>query len=498
MEPDEENVYHNLCSKNERLMKEMNAYLASISSDSDVSIKATSEKVTPENEESFDDDEGVGTTRRKDNSYWGAETDEDSLVAMARHMDAASIISDPFDKSYHAQNVPLSPRMEIIAGMEEMLAQFTNSDPSITNTTVQERFNNSDPSITTRRSVHSQHVPPPLRSHPKQMNYSQSTSPITPKFAKKTSNPRMTRDQSAQSTSDILPFPNFGNFHEGRRLSLGRILDTEASAIHSSFQQDRQKAKSATKYKSLPRGKEDVITAKPVNSPPSTYSKRESTGSKGTDSNLLLRKGWHKKQHQSQDKDSDDEMCGVGINTRVHDEKLSDKKKSKNGKEKKYPHTEKRRNKAESKLTNNTQTRPHGESSSRRGVERSDQSKSHSEKRQHHKTHRRTRTSQSSDNLDTERLPNRAKSSSPRNSRRLSSKGRSVGSTTDNHSTYDSDDETQFFYESTDDDGFDDEDDELDSEDELKAVGTSVVDAVKDLNDRSAVAKVKNLFKLHH
>ena len=95
-------------------------------------------------------------------------------------------------------------------------------------------------------------------------------------------------------------------------------------------------------------------------------------------------------------------------------------------------------------------------------------------------------------------MSNRAKSSSPRNSRRLSSKGRSVGSTTDNHSTYDSDDETQFFYESTDDDDFDDEDDELDSEDELKAVGTSVVDAVKDLNDRSAVAKVKNLFKLHH
>jgi hypothetical protein len=43
----------------------------------------------------------------------------------------------------------------------------------------------------------------------------------------------------------------------------------------------------------------------------------------------------------------------------------------------------------------------------------------------------------------------------------------------------DSDTETQFFYESTD--------------DELGAVGTSVADAVKNLNEKRAVTKVKNL-----
>ena len=61
----------------------------------------------------------------------------------------------------------------------------------------------------------------------------------------------------------------------------------------------------------------------------------------------------------------------------------------------------------------------------------------------------------------------------------------------DNNSTYDSDDHTQIFYESTDDDedGFDSY-----SEDELPAVGTSVSDAVKDLNNNRTVTKVKNLF----
>ena len=46
----------------------------------------------------------------------------------------------------------------------------------------------------------------------------------------------------------------------------------------------------------------------------------------------------------------------------------------------------------------------------------------------------------------------------------------------------DSDTQTQFFYESTDD------------EEELGAVGTSVADAVKDLNEKRAVTKVKHLF----
>ena len=44
-------------------------------------------------------------------------------------------------------------------------------------------------------------------------------------------------------------------------------------------------------------------------------------------------------------------------------------------------------------------------------------------------------------------------------------------------------DTTQFFYESTDDD-----------EEELGAAGTSVADAVKDLNEKRVVTKVKNLF----
>lgn len=57
----------------------------------------------------------------------------------------------------------------------------------------------------------------------------------------------------------------------------------------------------------------------------------------------------------------------------------------------------------------------------------------------------------------------------------------------DDLSVYDSDEETQVFYESTDDDS------DL-GEEALAGAGTSVADAVKGLNNQRAVAKVKNLF----
>lgn len=57
----------------------------------------------------------------------------------------------------------------------------------------------------------------------------------------------------------------------------------------------------------------------------------------------------------------------------------------------------------------------------------------------------------------------------------------------DDLSFYDSDEETQVFYESTDDDS------DL-GEENLAGAGTSVADAVKGLNKQRAVAKVKNLF----
>ncbi|KAL3788814.1 hypothetical protein HJC23_006267 [Cyclotella cryptica] len=56
------------------------------------------------------------------------------------------------------------------------------------------------------------------------------------------------------------------------------------------------------------------------------------------------------------------------------------------------------------------------------------------------------------------------------------------------NSFYNSDCNTEFFYESTDDDGFFSQ-----GEDDLPAVGTSVLKAVEDLNSKSAVCKMKNL-----
>ncbi|KAL7517059.1 hypothetical protein ACHAWX_002014 [Stephanocyclus meneghinianus] len=56
------------------------------------------------------------------------------------------------------------------------------------------------------------------------------------------------------------------------------------------------------------------------------------------------------------------------------------------------------------------------------------------------------------------------------------------------NSVYDSDCNTEFFYESTDDDGFFSQ-----GEEGLPAVGTSVLKAVEDLNSKSAVYKMKNL-----
>ena len=492
MEPNEEKVFHSLCSNNERLMREMNDYLASISNTPDVSIKTGHEKLASENEDSFDDDdEGTGRTRRNNHidSATGGETDDDSLVAMALHMDAASVISGPLEKGYYS-HVPPSPRMEISARMEEMLAQFTNSDPSIKDT-MNERFNHSDPS-TTKSSLHSQNIPP-SRSYPMEMGSQPpaSQSPSTQRFDK--TKCKSLKDPTPPA-ANILPFPSFGNMHERRRLSLERMSDVEASTMNASMQHGRKTTRSVSKYNEPALRKNEDVSEKHNLSSPSAYSKRESTGSKTADTNIRQRKGWHKKTIQ--ERGSDDEMCGVGINTRVHDEEHNgSKKSSKNSKNKRdHHHTERRHSKSDPQLMNNIRMRSREKrSSSRTGVERSEQSKSHSEKRRHRRTHRRTKTSQSGDNnLATERLPNQAKSSSPKYSRRLSSEGRSDGSA-DNHSTYDSDDETQFFYEST-----DDEDEKLDSEDDMKAVGTSVIDAVKDLNERSAVAKVKNLFKLHH
>lgn len=497
MEPNEEKVFHSLCSNNERLMREMNDYLASISNTPDVSIKTGHEKLASENEDSFDDDDDDEGTRRmrrtrRNNhidSATGGETDDDSLVAMALHMDAASVISGPLEKGYYS-HVPPSPRMEISARMEEMLAQFTNSDPSIKDT-MNERFNHSDPS-TTKSSLHSQNIPP-SRSYPMEMETQPpaSQSPSTQRFDK--TKCKSLKDPTPPA-ANILPFPSFGNMHERRRLSLERMSDVEASTMNASMQHGRKTTRSVSKYNEPALRKNEDVSEKHNLSSPSAYSKRESTGSKTADTNIRQRKGWHKKTIQ--ERGSDDEMCGVGINTRVHDEEHNgSKKSSKNSKNKRdHHHTERRHSKSDPQLMNNIRMRSREKrSSSRTGVERSEQSKSHSEKRRHRRTHRRTKTSQSGDNnLATERLPNQAKSSSPKYSRRLSSEGRSDGSA-DNHSTYDSDDETQFFYEST-----DDEDEKLDSEDDMKAVGTSVIDAVKDLNERSAVAKVKNLFKLHH
>jgi len=65
----------------------------------------------------------------------------------------------------------------------------------------------------------------------------------------------------------------------------------------------------------------------------------------------------------------------------------------------------------------------------------------------------------------------------------------------DDSSAYDSDDQTQIFYESDEDYYSDDHDyDSEEEEQRVAAVGMSVADAVKGLNDKRAVTKVKNLF----
>lgn len=477
MDPDPEDnaVFRSLCSNNERLLKEMNDYLASISRPND-SRKSTPKNVSPDRNGSVNKERA--TTRSQIDANEG-ESDYDSLVIMAQKMDAASVISDPSfisdlsDKDHHAR-IPLPPLMEISAGMEKMLAQFTDSDPSIKKKPLHPQFNSSDPVLTK--------TPPyvPMRPNLKQSNAHSSapTSPISPKFDAMASETRMKRGQPPHQTTskpDILPFPNFGNTSGRRRLSLERVSDAEAKAVRAALQKGRKTTKSTSKYKEFSRGKDGAIVAKhiPVSS---QFSKGDSAGSKPADSSSR-RRGWHTKKMHNQDGDSDDElMCGVGINTRVHDEKQNGIK-SKTNMEKKKHQTEKRQIQTESKSKMSSQRRSQGtNNSSRRGLGKSNPSESH---RRSQEKNRQTGASQR-DNSDIERLSNQA------NSRRQSEGDVSI----DNSSAYNSDDETQFFYESVD-------DGELDSEDELKAVGTSVADAVKDLNEKSAVAKVKNLFKLH-
>jgi hypothetical protein len=67
----------------------------------------------------------------------------------------------------------------------------------------------------------------------------------------------------------------------------------------------------------------------------------------------------------------------------------------------------------------------------------------------------------------------------------------------DNDDDDDGSTQTEFFYESTtDDDDDDDDDDREEEEDFCNAIGTSVIDAVNDLNEKSVpgVLKVKSLF----
>mmetsp|Transcript_36981 Transcript_36981/g.66537 ORF Transcript_36981/g.66537 Transcript_36981/m.66537 type:complete len:531 (+) Transcript_36981:284-1876(+) len=156
-----------------------------------------------------------------------------------------------------------------------------------------------------------------------------------------------------------------------------------------------------------------------------TDHKVTTTKSKGNSISRREKRGRKKRQQKRLDSDSDEEsMRGIGFNTRIH------------GSPKNIDNKPKR-------TAEQMPTHPHVRS---------------------------TKTSQNP----------------PQTTKTESRMDQFESSESDVYSAYDSDEQTQIFYESTDDD--------FESDEEPVAVGTSVADAVKDLNNKRAVTKVKNLF----
>ena len=258
--------------------------------------------------------------------------------------------------------------------------------------------------------------------------------------------------------------PPLRNHSQRRHDQFDSSEDDDGSA-NDSAQTLKARGGTGSKLREPDRGDDDAGPTKPnVSSVSATSAGEQSagynfiakSGLKGTSRQVKRRLG---KRDSKPESDGDDElMNGVGSNTRIHACKTKVDNEPK-----------KVRGQPQSQSTKNPQMPPKGIEGRVRtynndGVRENDDDGENDsdESTEEDHTHKPSGNSQ---------RPPRVKHSQRRHDQYAISE-------CDEDS-----DTTQFFYESTDDD-----------EEELGAAGTSVADAVKDLNEKRVVTKVKNLF----
>eukprot|EP00571_Detonula_confervacea_P003792 CAMPEP_0172319718 /NCGR_PEP_ID=MMETSP1058-20130122/38512_1 /TAXON_ID=83371 /ORGANISM="Detonula confervacea, Strain CCMP 353" /LENGTH=509 /DNA_ID=CAMNT_0013034835 /DNA_START=152 /DNA_END=1681 /DNA_ORIENTATION=- len=505
MDPDTELKFNDMSSTNERLMREMNAYLAAISYSPGEETNCTCETKSADNLSSNDgslsarlknpsisatssdngdsaikergggdetknnvrsgnknlipiDENGGESNPSGEYEYYNdfdhdisiqstGQFDDDSLVAMAKQMDAASIISDPsLICGPSEKNLALPHPKKLTAGMKKLGQKLNNN-----------RAKSASPY---------QAPPRPSARNPQQLNQQQmqrnhctlsSGSPSSSKenltsgknhtVHRQHNNPRSvdTRTPYYEHLTSFDSANSFGNSEqtvvpETRAKKVSENTGRKHSSSKHTLTRGESKAlrrgsgkKSRKPYPyNIPHtakgpGNDDGngISTKRMSTASSSSAEENTVGRKvETKSSSSTRRGkkGRKKRKPKQDSDSDEEpMRGKGFNTRIHDKPNIDVKPE--------------------RIAEQIPKQP----------------QVHSNK----KSHRPTQTTDTDIKMD-------------------------QCSENDDASFYDSDDQTQFFYESS--------DDEFESEEELVAVGTSVADAVACLNDKRAVTKVKNLF----
>lgn len=464
---------------------------------------------------------------RRDPGGGEAQFDDDSLVAMARRMDAASVISDPSiicgpNEKFFALPQPQHPNGGVtgrIKKLEKLVGKGFNGRRQDNNGGVnvqvpEQQPNRQQPQKKVEKMVgkgfNSSKAgtrPCPPGTLPEQPNRPQpqkerlatpmrgcspvaSSSPSRPNGSSMGNGPE---NLNRASAGKYARRPRAGAAQQSEHAERPDAFETKAT---NSPQRERRPAKMnvadfSESGRAVRRGPDQRngecpprhnnagggtpakrSAAVPVVSP----AKEHAPDSNGTKTRNPL-KGRRKNRLQKKrggDSDDDEPMQGKGFNTRVP---------------RKQPGSNERR--AEKKKTKAPQSQPRTrspEDSRRPPPQKEEAAEDQSNESEH------------SSSIDTEEeekaelSPNdfRRPPPSPRSKEEPEDESdRSESSAAEGEdcddSVYDSDEHTQIFYESTD-------DEEFDSEEELAAVGTSVADAVKDLNNKSAVTKVKSLF----
>lgn len=619
----QENIFVSLSSKNEILMGEMKEYLASLAHSQGDETNCGSENKKPDNipassegsssssaksatsdetdiirkgkddsgrEESWKkkagrkglnsiDEDGGGDNQVEyynDFNYDagtyrspcvdGNQFDDDSLVAMAKRMDAASIISDPSTICGPTEKILALPQPKAITVGIKKLSQKINGvnrkPPPPSTKTAGTAFEHNElphspPSRNPERKLQQQgtHGNVGVLENDRLANASSLRLEHCPSSGSPSSsneNVDLGSAAALETLHDYIPEESRTNDKQAQQQA-GRIIASSSnseSASEGGRAVCRLSGKKNRKCNIPPTpqnrgGNDGEAPSYPM---PAAYAlsadghannlKKKSKSRRG--SHARRRKGERKKRQQKRDNESDGSMCGIGFNTRIHEKPELDNEPNNTVDETQddgsapshfkpsaaTPSSE--GNATDHKST--TKSRRDSTARRRKRGSKKSQQKRHNDSdddsmcgigfntRIHEKTER------DSDPYNVlEETSLQANDPSPKMPRKsVEAKGANVAgqfegpekldeggydsddrteifyetvtedeysdSENDADSIYDSDDQTQIFYEST--------DDEFESEEELEAGGISVSEAVQNLNNKSAVAKVKNLFGL--